>query len=568
MKKIILLLVLASSQLYANDIELDTKIKNVIVYQQGAQINRTARYTVKKGITELIISNISSVINPSTLQIKANGDIVILDTKHHVKYPEPLQTNNQNSTIPKEILREIALLKDSLFELSYQKMELQNKIDVLNSQKRIIENNGTIKGTGKVNDSIPLLQDAINFYHDRMNKINFSLLGLLKSQSVLFNAEQRMNTRLNDLNNYSRNNQQPPAANQGPIHQIIITVSAELTVSGTLDVSYLVNNAGWTPLYDLRSSNDAKTIELTYKAQVYQNTGIDWDRVSLNLSTNNPYDNKTKPTLQPWYVDNYAPRPANREGNIQDKSYTNDLNTISTDEVESLSATYSYSSPATLSAPSLNASHFTTTIQQMVAVEYAIDLPYSIKSNNERNMVLIKRADLDTKYLYYTVPKVDPSVYLIAQITNLDELNLVPGKATIFHDGSFLGSTVLNPSTMSDTLDLSLGKASNITVKRTLLKNEIKEKIVGDKIEKTFAYQISVKNQNRNSIELIIEDQVPRARNNDIEIELVETSKGKLNSVTGLLKWQEKLKPSELKEYELIYTVKYDKSIPVNLANH
>ena len=88
------------------------------------------------------------------------------------------------------------MLEDSLFNLSYDLLTVQNKIDVLNSQKRIIENNGTIKGVGKVNDSIPLLRDALAFYIKEMNSINTSLLELNRAQVLLTRKQSKMNSRL------------------------------------------------------------------------------------------------------------------------------------------------------------------------------------------------------------------------------------------------------------------------------------------------------------------------------------------------------------------------------------
>ncbi|NOQ74351.1 MAG: mucoidy inhibitor MuiA family protein [Crocinitomix sp.] len=540
-----------------------SKIKSVVVYQQGAQIQRQGNYTVKKGITEIKISGVSAQIDANTLQIKATGNVVILDSKHAIIYPEPIKQNPVSNEIPPKIKKEIYYLQDSLFDLSYQQTAVQNKMDVLLSQKRIIENNGTIKGEGKVNDSIPLLKDALKFYHEEMNRINANLLQLNREKTLLAKQQNRMNFRLGELNNYNRNNQLVGPQNPEPIHEIIVTVSASEGASGRLEVTYLVQNAGWIPLYDLRSSNSAKTIELTYKAQVYQNTGIDWKNTRLNLSTNNPYANKTKPILNPWFLDYYT---ANYEGYNRDAKKS-----IRATEATSPGSLYNGSDEYAeedkdMSGMALTADQFVTTVEQLVSVEYAIDLPYTIKSDNQKNMVLVKTSSLSTDYLYYTVPKLDPSVYLIAQITDLDKLNLIPGKATIFHDGSYLGATYINPNTMKDTMDLSLGKTTNITVKRQLIKNATKEKIIGDKIVKTFAYQIEVRNLARTSIELIVEDQVPVSRNPEIEIEIESISRGKLDEINGFVTWKDKIKPGALNKYELIYTVKYEKTKPINLA--
>ncbi len=565
MKSLLIVFTLLSINTFATEVvEVKSKIKNVIVYQQGAQINRTGDYSVKKGVTELKIRGISPYIDPNTLQINATGNIVILDSKHSIFYPEPVINTQTTNEIPVKIKTEIRLLQDSLFDISYELMSLQNKIDVLNSQKRIIENNGTIKGQGKVNDSIPLLRDALKFYMQEMNTINTSLLALNKELTIVNRSQTRMNARLNELTNYNRNANLQPAQNYDPIHEIVITVSANDVATGKVTVSYLVNNAGWTPLYDIRSSNAAGKIELTYKAQVYQNTGIDWENAQLSLSTNNPYTNKTKPNLNPWYLDYSYAIYNNAPAASADLSVYNDY-----EKASSAGNLYSSEKDETYAEKkALTADQFMTTVEQLLSVEYSIALPYTIKSNNEKNMVLVKTTNLDANYLYYTVPKLDASVYLIAQITNLDDLNLLPGKATIFHDGSYLGTTYINSNSLSDTMDLSLGKSSTIIVERNLIKNATKEKVVGDKIIKTFAYSIDVKNLGKLPIELITEDQVPISRNPEIKLTIDNISKGSLNEINGFVTWREKIKALGTVRYEIVYTIEYDKTKPINLASN
>ena len=548
-----------------NKVTVKSKINKVTVYQQGAQIKRKASYNVSKGINEVIIEGVSPNIDPNSIQINATGSVILLDSKFSVEYPKPEPNNDYTKTIPAKILREIKLLKDSLFDISYKLLDINYQIDVLNNEKRIIENNGTIKGTGKVNDSIPLLKEAIEYYHLKMNKINLELLKLNRKKALVSRENDRMNKRLTDLNNYNSNNKLIPKPNKGPIYKIKVTVSAKESTSGKLYVSYLVSGAGWTPLYDLRSKASNNTINLTYKAQVYQNTGIKWDNIRLSLSTNNPYANKTKPELYPWYL-NYA------------NSYTTRTNAPST------SGTISYKKSRALKpenvyenemseAPTMDyeedamtANQFTQMIEQLISVEYAIDLPYTIEPSNEKYMVLVDSKTLDTKYKYYSVPKLDLSCYLVAQITNLGDLNLIPGNATIFHDGAYLGVTYLNPSIMSDTMNLSLGKDQKLQVKRTLLKNESKEKVIGDKILKTYAYYIELKNHKSSSVKITLQDQIPITQNTEIEIELINGSKGKLNEITGLMEWDLKLKSKETKKINLVYTVKYNKTKNVNLT--
>jgi uncharacterized protein (TIGR02231 family) len=198
-------------------------------------------------------------------------------------------------------------------------------------------------------------------------------------------------------------------------------------------------------------------------------------------------------------------------------------------------------------------------------MEFQIDLPYSIKSNNEQHMVLIKVADLDANYKYYSVPKMDNSVYLVAELSKLDELGLVPAQANIFFDGSYIGETYIDPTTMQDTMYLSLGRDPNIVIKRLLVKKECKEKVIGDKIEKTMAYSIEIKNLKAIGIDLIIQDQIPITTNSDITIESVDLGKGNLDPLSGIIEWKLNLKTKETKLFNFNYKVKYNKDMNIAL---
>ncbi|MFM8244139.1 MAG: DUF4139 domain-containing protein [Crocinitomicaceae bacterium] len=194
-----------------------------------------------------------------------------------------------------------------------------------------------------------------------------------------------------------------------------------------------------------------------------------------------------------------------------------------------------------------------------MAAEFKIDLPYTIKSNNDQHMVLIKQAELNTSFKYFAVPKMDAGVFLVAQMTKLDELQLVPAKANIFFDGTYIGETYIDPTQMDDTLNLSLGKDPNIVVKRTLVKKDCKDKIISDRIERIFAYNIEAKNNKSSTIELIIQDQLPLTTNGDINIEAMELSKGELDTRTGTIEWKMTLKPKDSKLLDYKFKVKHNK---------
>lgn len=551
----IISIMFAFNSAFATEKEIiKSTITEVTVYAQGAQVYRKANYTIKPGVTEVIIEGICPTIDPNSLQVKATGNVILLDSKYSLFYPKPEPVNLEG--IPLKIRKDIDLLEDSIRSLSFDIQDIQDEIDVLIAAKNILANNGAIRGQGKVNDSINLLKQAVDYYSVKMNEINKKLQVLNRRKYEKNDKKKKMDERLIKLKNYQNNADLNPKE-QGPSHRITITLSAKEAATGKFSISYLVSEAGWTPLYDLRSDVSTGKINLNYKAQVYQNTGIDWDDVRLNISTNNPYQNKTKPSLHPWYVDYnvYSQDMYNNKNRNNVPAYGSAAPSV----MYKKDADFDYESKSAEEVNAITSNQFTQVIQHMISAEFRIDLPYTIKSNNEQYMVLVKNADLDANFKYYTVPKLDNSVYLIAQLSKLDELQLVPAKANIFFDGSYIGETYIDPSSMEDTLTLSLGRDPNIIVKRTLLKKDCKERVINNQIEKTFAYSIEIKNFKSTTIDLIVQDQIPITQNTDIVIEPMELDKATLDKQRGILEWTFNLKTKESRKINFSYKVQYNK---------
>jgi uncharacterized protein (TIGR02231 family) len=552
----LIMLVLVAFPAFSGDGDIvKATTSDVTVYAQGAQLFQKASYSISAGTSEIIIEGISPRIDQNSIQVKATGSVVILDTKYTIYYPEPKEVSLEG--LPLKILNDIKLLEDSLDKIAYEILDFQNEIDVLNATKIILNNNGMVKGMGKVNDSINLLKETVDYYMLKMVEINKSLSSLNQKKADKVEKQSAMQLRLQKLKQYQ--DSEGEITEVGPIHRIVVTLTAKESVSGKLNISYLVSSCGWIPMYDLRSDGLTSKINLTYKAKIYQNSGLDWDEVNLSISTNDPYQNKTKPDLHPWYIDYYVYRNDYYNYNapaVQEKAVMGYSNTLSeTNKFEDVD-------DVTIAQYS---SDFTQVIRQLNSVEFKIDLPYSIKSDGQEHMVLIKVADLSADYTYYSIPKLDNGVYLVAQLSKLDELGLVPAQANIFFDGTYIGETYIDPTTIEDTLNLSLGKDPNIVVKRNLLKEESKEKIIGDKKEKTMSYSIEVKNQKATEIDIIILDQLPITQNGDIEIEKLDIGKATIDESTGIIQWKFSMKSKESREMNFSYRVKYGKDYTITL---
>ena len=63
---------------------------------------------------------------------------------------------------------------------------------------------------------------------------------------------------------------------------------------------YLVQNAGWSPIYNFYSKLGGKTVRVEFNARVQQVTGENWDNVNLTLSNATPALSALAPGLSPF----------------------------------------------------------------------------------------------------------------------------------------------------------------------------------------------------------------------------------------------------------------------------
>lgn len=509
----------------ANEKVLPSKINSVTVYPSNAQIERMADYQIGKGEQKLIIDNVSPYLDPNTLQVKLSGKALVLDAQFKTVYPQPNANNNE---LPDKIKKSIFLIEDSIDAVSLKINQLNMELEIWTTQKQMLLNNGTMKGQGKVNDSIPLLKDALKFYSEKMTEIKkaeFEINQKIKKKNEELSG---MNKRKSEYQNYHNKTQPNPSSKTR--YQIILTVMSEVSTAGKINVKYVVSGAGWVPTYDLIQENGSDGIKLNFKAKITQNTGENWDNVPLVLATNNPSANKNKPVLNPWYIQQ---QHLMKERESMKRSHSGNY-PASTDQ-EEVADRVQYNNKTV--------AQYTNRVEQLIHANYNIGLRYSIPSNGEVHHVMIAQENLKTNYKHYVVPKMDLSTYLVAEVTGWGDLQLQAGEAQIYFDGSFVGKTHINPNIMKDTLELSLGQDPSIVVERKLLNKNNKEKLIGDKKIQTIAYEITYKNNKSKTIEMVIQDQIPLSQSDIYEIELTKSDKAQHDEGRGFLTWNKAVKP-------------------------
>ena len=207
----------------------------------------------------------------------------------------------------------------------------------------------------------------------------------------------------------------------------------------------------------------------------------------------------------------------------------------------------------------------TSVAYQPTTVIYEIKDPYTVLNDGKTYTVDIDAFEINALYEYYAAPKLEPDVYLTAKIIDWQELNLQPGEANLFFEGTYLGQSFLDVNNAGDTLNLSLGKDKGVSIKRTLQKEFSTKKFLGSNKTDSRQYEIAVRNKKQQPINIIIEDQLPISTQKDIEVQEKKYDGAKLNEDTQKLTWTLSVEPKKETKLYFKYEIKYPKDKMINI---
>lgn len=539
MKKLLYsFILLLSYSIIAQDkeIQASSKINSVDVYLNGALIHRKATVAVTEDRTKIRFEGLSDVVDPQSIQVGlTSGKARIISISH------------ENDFLTKRSVdKRVQRIKDSLeiLNLEWEKEKLE--MSALLEEKRLLtDNTGRIGSEKGVN--VTDLASATAYYRSKLTEINSKLISNATTTKKLVSQINLLTSQLGEI---EKNREQPTST-------ITVIVDAPAATQLGMDLNYLVQKAGWAPKYDIRTTGAGSEIALVYRAQVYNLCGENWEKVNLTLSTAEPSRRMEKPTLEVWgltfssynkkgYSNQSIQYKSNGgEGRLNQTQMRNDANNSLTDR--RVSQEYSEVEVSEL------------------AVEFNIKELSNIPSDGIPYLVDVNEYKLQTSYNYYCVPKVSKDVFLIAKVIGWESLNLIEGDANVYMDETYVGNTYIDTYAASDTLELFLGVDKKVSVARVKKKDFNEERFIGSNRKESFQYNIDVRNNHAEAIDIQLVDQVPIAQESEIEVTIEEISGARRDELSGKLTWNLKIEPSQTKKLALAFTVKYPKNKTVFL---
>jgi hypothetical protein len=207
----------------------------------------------------------------------------------------------------------------------------------------------------------------------------------------------------------------------------------------------------------------------------------------------------------------------------------------------------------------------TQVVKKDLRMEYQIQSKMTIPTDGMDHRVQIDNFDLNASYEYHTAPKIDPAVFLAAQVTGWEKLNLLSGESNIYFDGTYIGKSYIDVNSTKDTLSFSFGKDAKVIVERTKVKDKSSQKVIGSRQKYEVTWEIRMRNNGGAAIPIVVKDQFPISTNNEIKVKNGEFGTAKLDEKTGILVWNLNLPLGGSQNLQFGYSVDYQKGYTLYL---
>jgi hypothetical protein len=262
------------------DLIVKSKIERVTVFLEGAQVTRLGTVFLKPGISLLTFPAIAPGIQEQSIQAEAPAGIKILSVSFKVNYLEEIK-------VPEKI----AALEEERRRLWMSLAQEKSLEEVYREEEAILKTNKSIGGTAK---GVPIeeLKVAMDYFRQRLMDIKQQLLLADRNIRKLNESIGKIDAQLKELS----------VSKAKPTGEILVKVSSKTSLNAPITIKYVVQEARWFPSYDIRAKNIQSPISITYKANVSQQSGEDWENVSMTISSGNPSQGGAKPIIKPWIL--------------------------------------------------------------------------------------------------------------------------------------------------------------------------------------------------------------------------------------------------------------------------
>jgi uncharacterized protein (TIGR02231 family) len=517
-------------------------------------------------MTELITTIIAATVYPENARVIRRGSIKLNPGAHTIEVPKlPLELNpvSLRASIygagsPHLLGAQVKRIlytdqpSDPMRNLEDEIEKMQDELKRLDVKTELIKQNRII--LDKLADQVDIYATALSA-GDKTVEQQLEFFDKLRKQAEVLDDEiftiQIKQRQVNQqLDRSSKELEQLHNTRPHECYTAIMDVEVFSKGEMTIEVSYVVSQAGWKPVYDLRLLEKAGTpsLEVSCLADVTQNTGETWEEVSLTLSTAHPALTPTLPALDPWYIN--PPEPFYPVGSLALETQALSPN-VAKDQLPNIIIN------APLGQKGGTSQELSTLVTAIgTSVSYIIPNAITVPTDGAPHKVTIARFPLTPVLDYVSTPKLANAVFRRAKVDNNSPYTLLPGEANIIISDEYVGSTQLKLTVPEGKIELYLGNENRLKVERELKRRDIDKRLIGGKTHLEYGYEIKLESMLPSKANITLYDQIPVPRYAEIKVKLesadpAPTEQSSLNQLV----WSLSLLPKEKR------TVRFDFSV-------
>lgn len=531
---------------------VDTRISEVTVYANQAQVTRRGVVQLTGEEHELVITQLPVTLLSESVRASGKGSVAV----------RLLGVRTERTYVKEALAQETAQLTQEIGQIEEQRRYLQDHLTLLNLQRNFVKSLSTqyLERLTRFQTSEQLnlkqLKELLDFVGQQYSEFSKAIAISEKEQKQLDKQLQSLRQQLQQLS--------VPQPQES--FTIIVTLEPSAASEFELEVSYVVQQVSWVPLYDLRLSAKSEKIDIIYLAQVKQSSGEDWLGVTLTLSTANPVLGGTlPPKLHPWYVDVQHQSLPGQKANAMAEANTLHPRgfpvimpypgTVPLPEVAARDAEIELALAQMATAEA---------VQQGGVVTLQASSSSNIPSDGATHKATIFKEDYPSRAQYIAIPRLMNLAYLQTTITNpLRGVTLLPGKANIFRNNTFIGTTELENIAPGQEFQLNLGIDEGLKIDRVLVERQVDKKLIGNYRRTTYAYRLVITNYVEYDAQLTLTEQLPLSRNDQIKIRLTRSTPQIQVGEMGMLEWSLTLPPQSKQELYYQFTVEHPPELTV-----
>jgi uncharacterized protein (TIGR02231 family) len=519
---------------------MDTKPAAVTVFPDRARVTRRGHLSLVKGIQTVEIGNLPLTLMPDSVRAAGQGVAQVKLLGVSTRLENFLETPADAARQLEQKIQEVADASTALAARATVAEAQRTFLEGLASQSEMFARGlalryQTVEGQGAIFD----------FVRQRLDALHLETLQIAREQRELAKELDRLRRELQSVQS------------ERPRQRYVATIELEASTAGEfdLDLTYVVNGARWQPLYDLRLTDAG--LEVTYLAQVAQRTGEDWAEVALTLSTAQPALSLIVPELDPWYVSPHVALMAAARKSMAPRPMP--ASVPSAGVVAASAPTLDeFPEPQALAFDSAAVS------ESGVALTYRLAARADVPSTDEPRKVTVAVFSLKPIFDYVTAPKREQVCYRRAKVKNDSPYSLLPGSAQLFEGDEYLGATKLEFAAPGQEFELALGADERLRVERKLTRREMDKTFMGDRRRIRYGYLIEVENLRDAAQTVIVRDQLPVPRDEQIKIRL-EAADPKPAEETDLnqLEWKLSVDKGAKQKVSFDFSVEYPRTMDV-----